>query len=226
MVALASRTTPLADMRHPHYQWPGSLPFSLPAQQVWLPGKKLNDSSTWVAPPLCTLKRLHQSLVQDFDCMDQPAAVLPTQPGAGGAAAEAGAVQQPQPAGPQDNGQLLLPQLNRLHEAYKRSQVASSASSSSQDQQPPKPTIPTQKRVTQQLSTHWSSFKALRQSYAGSRFEQQLQLHLPQKHKATEQDSTLRVEMNGLEEQADNAKPRELWWKPLSWLGTLRPTSQ
>ena len=38
-------------------------------------------------------------------------------------------------------------------------------------------------------------FLALRQSYAGSRFEQQLQLHLPQKHKATEQDSALRVEM-------------------------------
>ena len=201
--------------------------FALPAQQAWLPGNELNDPSTWVAPPLCTLKRLHQSLVQDFNCTDQPAAVLPSQPGAGGAAAGAGAAQQPQPAGPQDNGdgQLVLPQLNRLHEAYKRSQVASSASSSSQDQQPPKPTIPTQKRVTQQLSTHWAPFKALRQSYAGSRFEQQLQLHLPQKHKATEQDSALRVEMTGLEEQADNAKPRELWWKPLSWLGTLRPTT-
>ena len=147
--------------------------------------------------------------------------MLPSQPGAGDAAAGAGAAQQPQPAGPQDNGdgQLILPQLNRLHEAYKRSQVASSASSSSQDQQPPKPTIPTQKRVTQQLSTHWAPFKALRQSYAGSRFVQQLQLHLPQKHKATEQDSALRVEMSGLEDQADNAaaKPRELWWKPLSW---------
>ena len=201
--------------------------FPLPAQQVWLPSNDLNDSSTWVAPPLCTLKRLHQRLVQDFDCTDQPAAVLPSQPGAGGAAAGAGAAQQPQSAGPQDHGdgQLLLPQLNRLHEAYKRSPVASSASSSSQDQQPPKPTIPTQKRVTQQLSTHWASFKVLRQRYAGSRFAQQLELHLPQKHKATEQDSTLRVEMNGLEEQADNAKPRELWWKPLSWLGTLRPTT-
>ena len=85
--------------------------------------------------------------------------------------------------------------------------------------------MPTQKRVTQQLSTHWAPFKALRQRYAGSRFEQQLQLHLPQKHKATEQDSALRVEMTGLEDQADNAKPRELLWKPLSWLGTLRPTT-
>ena len=26
-------------------------------------------------------------------------------------------------------------------------------------------------------------------------------------------------------EQADNAKARELHWKPLSWLGTIRPTT-
>ena len=31
--------------------------------------------------------------------------------------------------------------------------------------------------------------------------------------------------MNALEEQADNAKARELFWKPLSWLGAIRPTS-
>jgi hypothetical protein len=30
--------------------------------------------------------------------------------------------------------------------------------------------------------------------------------------------------MNGLEEQADNAQARDLYWKPLSWLGTIRPT--
>ena len=30
---------------------------------------------------------------------------------------------------------------------------------------------------------------------------------------------------HSLEEQADNAKARELFWKPLSWLGTIRPTS-
>ena len=45
-------------------------------------------------------------------------------------------------------------------------------------------------------------FKALRQHYAGTRFEEQRQLHMPQKHKATVPDSTLRVEMNNLEEQA------------------------
>jgi hypothetical protein len=33
------------------------------------------------------------------------------------------------------------------------------------------------------------------------------------------------MEMKALEEQADNAKARELHWKPLSWLGTIRPTT-
>ena len=46
-----------------------------------------------------------------------------------------------------------------------------------------------------------------------------------QLHIHTASDSTLRVEMNNLEEQADNAKARELFWKPLSWLGAIRPTS-
>jgi len=48
---------------------------------------------------------------------------------------------------------------------------------------------------------------------------------MPQKHKATVQDSALRMEMNALEEKADNAMARDLHWKPLSWLGTLRPTT-
>ena len=82
-----------------------------------------------------------------------------------------------------------------------------------------------QRHVTEQLTKNWAPFKVLRQRYAGTRFEEQRQLHLPQKHKATVADSTLRVEMNGLEEQADNTKVRELFWKPLSWLGTIRSTS-
>ena len=40
-------------------------------------------------------------------------------------------------------------------------------------------------------------------------------LGLPQKHKATVPESSLRVEINALEEQADNAKARDLYWKPL-----------
>ncbi len=106
--------------------------------------------------------------------------------------------------------------------------MSPSVSSSSQDQQaqqPPKSVIPSQCRVTEQLTKHWAPFKALRQRYAGTRFEEQRQLHLPQKYKDTVPDSTLCVEMNNLEEQADNAKARELFWKPMAWLGDIRPTS-
>jgi hypothetical protein len=106
--------------------------------------------------------------------------------------------------------------------------VSPSASSSSQDQLSqhlPKSVIPTHHRATEQLTKNWAPFKVLRQCYASTRFEEQRQLHLPQKHKATVADSTLCVEMSGLEDQADNAKARELFWEPLSWLGTIRPTS-
>jgi hypothetical protein len=83
------------------------------------------------------------------------------------------------------------------------------------------------RRVTDslQLAKHWSPFKVLGQRYASTRFEEQLQLHLPQKHKATVPDSTLCVEMNNLEEQADNVKACYLFWKPLSWISAIRPTS-
>jgi hypothetical protein len=89
-----------------------------------------------------------------YDCTDQPAAAQPAPPSAGGSA---GDNPQPQPAGSQDNGngKLVLQQLNRLHEAFKRSQI-SPASSSSQDQPTlPRP-IPSQRRLTQQLTKEWN----------------------------------------------------------------------
>ncbi len=199
------------------------------AQQVWLPGNDIQDPTTWDAPPLCTLKRLHGDLLQQYDCTEQAAPQPPPPSAGGGPAANAGAHPQP-PAGSQDNsnGKLLLQQLDSLHLAFKRRQVSPSAPSSSQDQQaqqPPKSVIPSHRRITEQLTKHWAPFKVLRQLYAGMRLEEQRQLHLPQKHKATVPDSTLRVEMNNLEEQADTAKARELFWKPHSWLGAIRPTS-
>jgi hypothetical protein len=65
----------------------------------------------------------------------------------------------------------------------------------------------------------------LRQHYTSTQFEEQRQLHLPQKYKATVPESSLRLEINALEEQADNDKACDLYWKPLSWLGTIRPSS-
>ncbi len=194
--------------------------FARPAQEVWLPGNDIQDPTTWSVPSLRTLKHLHETLLQDYDCTEQPVANLPAQPSAAGgnAAANAGAPPPPQSALAQDasSGTLVLPQLNRLHEAYKRRQDALPASSTSQDLQPTASgPIPSQLRLTQQLIAHWPQFKALRQRYTGTRFEEQRMLHLPQKHKDMVQDSTLRVEMKALEEQADNSKAHELHWKPL-----------
>ena len=115
------------------------------------------------------------------------------QSSAGGrAAANAGAHPQP-PAGSQDNsnGKLLLPQLDSLHLAFKRRQVSPSASSSSQDQQAQQPTksfIPTQKRVTEQLTKHWAPFKTLRHRYAGTRFEEQRMYPPPHRYATTSYD--------------------------------------
>ena len=111
----------------------------------------------------------------------------------------------------------------RLHEAFKRSQVSHPASYSSQEPTRRPCPIPSQRRLTQQLTRHWPQFKALRQHYASTRFEEQRQLHLPQKHKATVPESSLRVEMNALEEQSDNVKARDLYWKPIHGSGPSGP---
>ena len=58
----------------------------------------------------------------------------------------------------------------------------------------------------------------LSQRFAGTRFEEQRQLHMPQKHKATEQDSTLQVEMNNRRHGAGcSASVRREPLKPRHW---------
>jgi hypothetical protein len=143
--------------------------FARPAQQVWLSGNELQDPTSWDAPPLCTLNQLHWDLLQQYDCTEYPAVAQPAQSSDAGSCDTANAGAHPQShAGSQDNGnsKLLLPQLNQLQLAFKRSQVSPSVSSSSQDQQaqqPPKSVIPTQRRVTEQNSKNWAPFKALGQ---------------------------------------------------------------
>jgi hypothetical protein len=50
-------------------------------------GNDLQDPSTWDAPALCTLRRLQEDLLQNYDCSDQPAVAQPPQPSGAGAAA-------------------------------------------------------------------------------------------------------------------------------------------
>ena len=52
---------------------------------------------------------------------------------------------------------------------------------------------------------------------------EQLQLHAPQKITASVADSALRVEMEALEPEQEGAPARSLWYKPMAWLGVVRP---
>ena len=47
--------------------------FARPAQEVWLPGNDIQDPTTWNVPSLRTLKHLHETLLQDYDCSTRTA---------------------------------------------------------------------------------------------------------------------------------------------------------
>ena len=81
--------------------------------------------------------------------------------------------------------------------------------------------IPSQRSVIHQLIQHWDPYAQLRQQVSGTRQMEQLSLHFPRKIVATGDSSALREEMCALEPQEENAKPRNLLWKPMSWLGDL-----
>ena len=63
--------------------------------------------------------------------------------------------------------------------------------------------------------------------FAGSRHAEQLSLRSQQRTVATVEDSVLRTEMAGLESQEEDAPKRILkrllFFKPMSWLGQIRP---
>ena len=80
--------------------------FARPAQEVWLPGNYIQDPTTWIVPSLRTLKHLPETLLQDYDCTEQPVANQPAQPSGAGCSgvANAGAPHPPPPARVQDTG--------------------------------------------------------------------------------------------------------------------------
>jgi hypothetical protein len=59
--------------------------------------------------------------------------------------------------------------------------------------------------------------------FAGSRRAEQLSLRSQQRIVATVEDSVLRTEMAGLESQEEDAPKRTLLFKPMNWLGQIRP---
>ena len=80
--------------------------------------------------------------------------------------------------------------------------------------------IPLHHRVTQQILSHWQPFQDLRLMFAGSRRAEQLSLRSQQR---IVEESVLKMEMAGLESQEEDAPKRILFFKPMSWLGQIRP---
>ncbi len=111
---------------------------------------------------------------------------------------------------------LSLPQLNCLHEVS----IARDESSTSNDGVPD---IPSHLKVTQQILLHWQSFRDLKLKFVGSRRQEQLSSRCQQRVVATVEESVFRMEMTDLESQEEDAPKRVLFYKPMSWLGQIRP---
>jgi hypothetical protein len=111
---------------------------------------------------------------------------------------------------------LSLPQLNCLHEAS----FARDESSTSNDGVA---AIPSQLKVTQQILLHWQPFRDLKLQFVGSRRQEQLSSRCQQRVVVTVGESVLRMEISGLESQEEDAPKSILFYKPMSWLGQIRP---
>jgi hypothetical protein len=83
--------------------------------------------------------------------------------------------------------------------------------------------IPSQVKVTKQILLHWKPFRDLKLKYVGSRQAEQLSLRSQQRITATVEESVLKTEMAGLESQEEDAPKCILFFKPMSWLGQIRP---
>jgi hypothetical protein len=84
-------------------------------------------------------------------------------------------------------------------------------------------TIPSQFKVTKQILLHWQPFRDLTLKYVGSRQSEQLSFLSQHRVVATVEESVLKTEMSGLESQEEDAPKRLLFFKPMSWLGPIRP---
>ena len=83
--------------------------------------------------------------------------------------------------------------------------------------------IPSQFKVTKQILIHWQPFRDLKVKYVGSRQAEQLSLRSQQRVVVTVEESVLKTEMTGLESLEEDAPKCLLFFKPMSWLGQIRP---
>ncbi len=139
------------------------------------------------------LRDIHSKLLTQYDCKEEVYAQSQSQFNVGDGAglgsqsqAHIGAGPSPVHAGDgvrlnsqdgvpqqQETATLKLPQLNRLIEAsFGRDETSASSTDVT--------TIPTQRRVTQQILSHWQPFQDLKLMFVGSRRAEQLSLRSQQ----------------------------------------------
>ncbi len=82
--------------------------------------------------------------------------------------------------------------------------------------------IPSQHKVTQQVPSHWQPFLDLKLMFPGSRHAEQISLH-SQRIVATVEVSVLRSEIADFESQEEDDPKSIHFFKPMSWLGQIRP---
>ena len=176
---------------------------------MWLSEDELlQDSDSWSSPPLVLLRDIHSHLITNCDCKDT--STPQSQPDA---RARVGRSQQDGDSKQQETNPLFLPHLTKFHETY---HVWGEDSSNMTN-------IPFQHRVTMQILKHWQPFWDLKLTFAVSHRAEQLYLHTQQYIITTDEDSVLRTEMTNLESQEEDAPKRVLCFKPMSWLGQIRP---
>ncbi len=190
--------------------WMGA--FSQARQELWFPKGDLRDSSSWSSPPLMLLRDIHSNLIDQYD-FKEVCAPSPSQVNTGARArlsSQDGVPQQ------QETAPLSLPQLNRLFEASLAWDESSASTAGVA-------VIPSQFKVTQQILLHWQPFRDLKLKFLGSRRAEQLSLRSQHRIVTTVEESVLRMEMSGLESQEEDAPKCVLFFKPMSWLGQIRP---
>jgi hypothetical protein len=190
--------------------WMGA--FSQERQKLWLSRDDLLDSSSWSSPPLVLLRDIHSTLLTQYDCKEVCA---PSQ-SQGNVGASARRSSQDGVPHQQEVSPLSLPQLDRLFES-------SFARDESYASNVGVVAVPSQFKVTQQVLLKWQPFRDLKLKFTGSRRQEQLSSRCQQRVVSIVEESVLRTEMAGLESQEEDAPKRVLFYKPMGWLGQIRP---
>ena len=195
--------------------WAGTLP--LEHHHYWLPQQTLDNHDTWTLSHLVHLKTIQTQAVSAYGCLlaDDNMTVPAHAPPSACAPHTSSDDVSRQPT-------VYLPQLNHLCQVLTRGNDNGLNNGPDARQNV---RIPTQRVMTVLWSHHWQRSLSGSWKDIPKNMKEQLALHKPQRIPLWDKDSILRSEF-GEPDQGDASQQRYLWWKPMAWLGIIRPTNQ